>query len=277
MGQSMQTIKRRIRSIQSTMKITNAMELVATSKLQKQKSKMEQNKEYSNYLYDTVSRILSVYGEQDHSYLKKRNFDKPLTIVFTGDTGLCGGYHANLFRYIEEHVKKEDPMMMIGQKGVVWANRNGYHLVKDYSSFDDITHAEANAIANDAMELYQNQEVSEIRIVFTEFVNSVSFEPRTMQLLPIVAQKQKLMKEVLFEPSPRAILDELIPMYIRCMTYSAFMRAKTSEHASRRMAMENATDNAQELTDGLLLQYNQARQAAITQEITEIVAGADAL
>lgn len=277
MGQSMQTIKRRIRSIQSTMKITNAMELVATSKLQKQKGKMEQNKEYSNYLYDTVSRILSVYSEQDHIYLTKHTFDKPLTIVFTGDTGLCGGYHANLFRYLEEHVKKENPMIMIGQKGIAWANRKGYNLVKDYSSYDDITHAEANAIANDAMKLYRDKKVSEIQIVYTEFMNSVSFEPTTMRLLPVVAEKQKITKEVLFEPNPKAILDEIIPMYIRSMTYSAFMRAKTSEHASRRMAMENATDNAQELTDGLLLQYNQARQAAITQEISEIVAGADAL
>ena len=277
MGQSMQTIKRRIRSIQSTMKITNAMELVATSKLQRQKAKMLQNKEYADYLYDTIARVLAVYQDREHVYLKKRNFDRPLTIVFTGDTGLCGGYHANLFRFIEEHVNKENPMIMVGQKGIAWAKRREYNLVKDYSEFDDISAAEANIIGRDALEMFVKNEVSSIQIVYTEFVNSVVFEPRKMELLPVEATEVKLTKELLFEPSPKAVLDEIIPMYVKSLVYSTSLRAKTSEFASRRMAMENATDNAQELTDGLLLKYNQARQGAITQEITEIVAGANAL
>lgn len=277
MGQSMQTIKRRIRSIQSTMKITNAMELVATSKLQRQKSKMEQNKEYANYLFDTISRVLSVYQDREHVYLKKRNFNRPLTIVFTGDTGLCGGYHANLFRFIEEHVNKEYPMMMLGQKGIAWAKRRGYSLVKDYSDMDDIGLTEANVIGKDALDLYLKNEISGIQIVYTEFVNSVVFEPRLMELLPVAKTDVKLTKEVLFEPNPKEILDQMVPMYVKSLVYSTSLRAKTSEFASRRMAMENATDNAQELTDDLLLKYNQARQGAITQEITEIVGGANAL
>ena len=270
-------IQSRINSVKDTMKITNAMELVATSKLQKQKSKMEQNKEYANYLYDTIARVLAVYQDREHVYLKKRNFDRPLTIVFTGDTGLCGGYHANLFRFIEEHVNKENPMIMIGQKGLAWAKRRGYNLVKDYSHFDDVTPTEANVIGMDALEMYLKNEISAIQVVYTEFVNSVVFEPRLMELLPVAATEVKLTKELLFEPSPKAVLDQVVPMYVKSLVYSTSLRAKTSEFASRRMAMENATDNAQELTDGLLLKYNQARQGAITQEITEIVAGANAL
>ena len=277
MGQSMQTIKRRIRSIGSTMKITKAMELVATSKLQKQKQLMEQNKEYTNYLYKTVSHILSVCKDSEHVFLTQRNFDQPLTIVFTGDTGLCGGYHANLFRFIEENVDSKYPMMMVGQKGMAWAKRCKYNVIKEYGEFGDISVSCANQLAQDVIDMYLDGKISSIQIVYTEFVNSVVFEPRIMKLLPIENIESQLNQEVLFEPSPEEILDEIIPMYIKSMVYSTSLRAKTSEYASRRMAMENATDNGEELTNELLLQYNQARQASITQEITEIVAGAEAL
>ena len=277
MGQSMQTIKRRIRSIGSTMKITKAMELVATSKLQKQKQLMEQNKEFTNHLYKTISRILAVCQDSDHVFLNKRNFDQPLTLIFTGDTGLCGGYHANLFRFIEENVDSKNPMMMVGQKGMAWAKRCNYNVIKEYGEFADISVACADQIAQDIIDMYLDGEISSIQVVYTEFVNSVVFEPRIMKLLPIENIDDKLNQEVLFEPSPEEILDEIIPMYINSMIYSTSLRAKTSEYASRRMAMENATDNGEELTNELLLQYNQARQASITQEITEIIAGAEAL
>ena len=277
MGQSKQAIKRRIRSVQSTMKIHNAMELVATSKLQKQKGRMEKNKEYADFLYETMAKIMSVYEGEDTIYLQQRDFDKPLYIVFTSDTGLCGGYNSNMFRYVQEIVNETDPVIMVGLKGVNWISKRNYNCVHTEIAFDNATPVDTDLLANKAMEYYRNGEVSRICILYTEFVTSVSFEPKTMQLLPMTKPEGKAYKEILFEPSPKEILNELIPMYVCNMTYSTFMRAKTAEQASRRMAMENATDNAQELTDNLLLQYNQARQAAITQEITEIVAGADAL
>lgn len=277
MGQSEQLIKRRIRSVQSTMKITKAMELVATSKLQKQKGRMEKNKEYADCLYDTMARILAVCNGDESEYVKVKPFNRPLTIIFSGDTGLCGGYHANLFRYVSEVCDVKDPIIAVGSKGIQWARKQGYPMIAEYDGFDHADDADVDAIANQAMELYRRNEISEIRIVYTEFINSVSFEPRTVTLLPMQRMKAQAQAETLFEPSPKEVLEQLIPMYVRSMAYSVFLRSKTAEHASRRMAMENATDNAQELTDNLLLKYNQARQASITQEITEIVAGADAL
>ena len=175
MGQSMQTIKRRIRSIGSTMKITKAMELVATSKLQKQKQLMEQNKEYTNHLYKTISRILAVCQDSEHIFLNKRHFNQPLTLVFTGDTGLCGGYHANIFRFIEENVDSKYPMMIVGQKGIAWAKRCKYNVIKEYGEYGDISVSEANQLAQDVIDMYIDGKISSIQVVYTEFVNSVVF------------------------------------------------------------------------------------------------------
>ena len=277
MAQSMQNIKRRIRSIKSTMKITNAMELVATSKLQKEKTRMEHNKEYANCLYETMTKILASSDQFDNAFLKKPAFDKPLVIIVTSDTGLCGAYNTNILRFVEENLQGNEELIVIGTKGINWARRNGKEVMQEYNSFEKVSFAQTSVIANIAIDLYRKEEISQIRILYAEYVNSMDFDPTSLVILPVEETEKKLDKEILFEPSANSILDELIPMYVRNMLYSTILRAKTSEYASRRLAMENATDNAEELTDELMLEYNQARQGAITQEITEIITGAEAL
>lgn len=284
MAQSKQALKGRIRSIRATKKITSAMKLVATSKLQRQKNLMEKNKEYATYLKDMVARILSDNEGIDNQYLKKVEDTNPLTILFTSDLGLCGGYNSNELRYLQEiGVKKDQPIMVIGSKGLPWLTNRGYKVINEYINSDSLDFLELSKIANQVLAMFIDKEITSIRIVFTKFVNSVTFEPTAITLLPVSKESMKstsannLHQETIFEPDASSILNDLIPMYIRSLAYSYWLETKTAEQASRRMAMENATDNAEELIDTLVLQYNQARQAAITQEITEIVSGADAL
>lgn len=273
-------IKARIRSVDSTMKITKAMQLVATSKLKKQKTYMEENREYAFYLKEIVADILSSIDGSTHPYLTKNDANKPYTIVFTSDMGLCGGYNANVYRMIAQEIESDHPIVMIGSRGNGWISSKDYTLAdKVIDLDDDDCYSDLTMIADHALELYRNQEISEIRILYTKFVNSVTFHPTITTLLPVEKEEreQKDTVETLFEPAGDQILNDLVPLYIRSLLYSYYLETKTSEQASRRMAMESATDNADELKETLELQFNQARQAAITQEITEIVGGVNAL
>lgn len=273
-------IKARIRSVESTKKITKAMQLVATSKLKKQKRYMEENKDYAFYLKETVQEILSSVEQSTHPYLQQRK-GTVLTIVFTSDMGLCGGYNANIFRIMLHEMQQSGrEFVMIGNRGVNWIGNKPFQVVMKETNLEDECYSELVGIADHALERFRKEEIAEIRILYTKFINSVTFEPATVTLLP-VTKNEKVEKKVgpmtIFEPAGDQILDELVPMYVRSMLYSYFLETKTSEQASRRMAMENATDNAEELKETLELQFNQARQAAITQEITEIVGGVNAM
>lgn len=268
-------IKARIRSIESTKKITKAMQLVASSKLQKQKKSMEENREYATYLKETMQDILSS-SQQNHPYLKVHEGKKVL-IVLTSDMGLCGGYNANVYRLLKEYDDYE--VIMIGSRGVSYAKA---HQISLYKSIIDIDHQGYEAFAKLTVELlhsYQNQEISSISILYTRFINSVTFEPHVIDLLPLKKDSthKVIHADTIYEPSQSQILDFLVPMYIKSMLYSIYLETKTSEQASRRMAMESATDSAEEIQADLQLQFNKARQAAITQEITEIVGGVNAL
>lgn len=273
-------IKNRIRSVDSTKKITKAMQLVAASKLKKCKSRMEENKEYATYLKETVDNIIVNLNDKSHPFLVCDETKRPLTIVFSSDMGLCGGYNANAFKIIAANVQKEDPVIVIGSRGSAWLSRRGYNVIMTLTNVDDEGYEDIVRVAEKALELYTNQEIGGIKVLFTRYINPVTFEPIQMHLLPveeIEGTNNKPTQETIFEPSGEEILDYLIPMYLKSLLYSFWLETKTSEQGSRQNAMETATDNAQELRDELELKYNQARQAAITQEITEIVGGANAL
>lgn len=278
MAQGKLAIKARIRSVDSTKKITKAMQLVASSKLKKQKEYMEENREYAHYLKETVVDILSSLEHSNHPYLQK-NEGKAVTIVFTSDMGLCGGYNANVLRMLEREIGNENDIIMLGGRGANWIHSRDFHVIKEETDLEDECYAELSAIADDLLERYRNQEISAINILYTKFVNSVSFMPTYVTLLPVEEEQRASTQSAVteFEPAGDKILDTLVPMYVRSLLYSYFLETKTSEQASRRMAMESATDNAEEIKETLELQYNQARQAAITQEITEIVGGVNAL
>ncbi len=272
-------IKNRIRSVDSTKKITKAMQLVAASKLKKCKVRMEENREYAKYLKETVDNIIVNLNDSSHPYLLCDKSKKPLVIIFTSDMGLCGGYNANEYRLLESEIDKESPVIVLGSRGSTWLKNRGYNIVKTLVNVDEEGYEDIVDVANTALSMYAEQSVGGIEIVYTQYVNPVTFEPAHLTLLPVenVGKGVVSMQTTIFEPTGEQILDDLIPMFLKSLLYSYWLETKTSEQGSRQNAMETATDNAQDLRDQLELQFNQARQAAITQEITEIVGGANAL
>jgi len=282
MAENKQAIKARIKSINATMKITSAMKLIANAKLAKQRKAMEQNKEYASVLKETVQEIISTSPNTDNKYLEYKSSDQVLTIIFSSDLGLCGGYNINMMKLAQQNLVKSDPIILIGTKQRPWLENRGYNIINDSIGSDDITYLEMKKLIDTAINYYDSDDVSRIQVIYTEFVNTVTFEPRLISIIPsdvddsVVQSEDIAYVETEFEPSADQILNYLIPMMIVNVTYSLWMETKTSEQGTRRIAMENATDNAQDLNDKLLLRYNKARQSAITQEITEIVSGADA-
>lgn len=282
MAQGKQALKQRIRSINATKKITSAMELIANSKLQKQRNLMEKNREYSTVLKKTVGEILANNQGLDNQFLQEKKSEKRLTFLFCSDLGLCGGYNSNMMKLAHQVLNPSDPVILIGTKQIHWLELREFNIINKHISSDNISFLEIKKLVHRAIDMFKKDEVSSLQVVYTEFVNTVSFNPVMETLLPYFAKGEDLEVkrsniETIFEPSPNEILNSLIPMMLENVVYSIWMQTKTAEQGSRRLAMENATDNANELNDKLVLAYNQARQAAITQEITEIVAGADAL
>lgn len=284
MAQNKVALKRRIRSVRATKKITNAMELIATSKLQRQKQKMELNRVYANTLFQTFNRVLGNANIQEIPYLTQRE-GKTLTLVFVSDMGLCGGYNSNILAKIREVIPNDEPIFIVGSKGRSWLRRNNYQLFGELETGDNLSYGHISKVADKIMDSYLSGEITGLQVLYTKFVNTMTFEPTLMTLLPITEEilpsidpsEDVLNQDIIFEPDAVTLINQLVPMFIQSLLYSYWLESKTSEHAARRMAMDNATDNAEELIEELVLKYNQSRQSAITQEITEIVAGAEAL
>ena len=262
------------------MKITSAMELMANAKLQKIRSDMERNREYSEVLIETLQELISSNKNIDNEYLKRNSSTKSLYIIFSSDLGLCGGYNSNMLKYALSLLKEEDLIIAIGSKARSYFLARGFKVINDYISSDTLSYEEVTGLINKALELYLKNEVGSLNIVYTRFVNILSYEPENEGVLPVDAEKylsDSVGQETIFEPSAEEICSTLIPLALSSRLYSLWLETKTSEQASRRVSMEHATDNGEDLKEKLKLQYNRARQAAITQEITEIVAGAGAL
>ncbi|MBR2768688.1 MAG: ATP synthase F1 subunit gamma [Solobacterium sp.] len=280
--QSMQSLRARINSVKSTRKITKAMEMIANAKLFKQRNAMEANREYAQRLREVVSEIIVRNPGVDSPFLARNNSTMKVTIVFCSDMGLCGAYNMNIMRYVRANLMKEDPIILIGTSLFRMLKESGYKVINSEPvSSDGITPQEIRDITNTASSMYFAGEVGVLQVIWTKFVNTMSFQPEVIKVLPCVIediqQEKGMHAETLFEPDADTILSEIVPMMISDTVYSAWMEATTSEQGSRRMAMKTATDNADELSSELLLEYNKARQAAITQEITEIVGGSAAV
>ena len=276
MAQSKQAIKNRIRSINATKKITSAMELLANVKLQKHRNLMSKNSEYALVLKNTLGNIVASNPDIENKFIVKRTSDRHLVFVFSSDLGLCGGYNSNMMKTLESI--RADEIILVGTHQYSWLVNRGYNVINDMVSSDSVNFNDLKRLANIAIEKYLNNEIGHIEVVYTKFFNTVSFNSEVVELLPLADNDVKPSNvETLFEPDCDTILNDLVPMMVHNLLYSLLLETKTSEQASRRLAMENATDNATELNDKLVLAYNQARQSAITQEITEIIGGADAL
>ena len=278
---TMREIKRRRGSIQSTQQITKAMKLVSTVKLQRARARAESSKAYFQYMYQTITSLLGKAGVVNHPYIQGGNSDKIGIIVVTSNRGLAGGYNANIVRMIagKQFDKEKVQLYTVGRKGAEGMVRKGYQIAADYSDvIDEPTFLEAKEIATRVLEDFSKGEIGEIYLAYTEFKNTVSQIPKFMKLLPVETTHDDNDHTLMnFEPSEEEAIELLIPKYLTSILYGALVEAVASENGARMQAMDSATNNAEEIIHDLELKYNRARQGAITQELTEIIAGADAL
>ncbi len=285
---SMRDIKRRKGSIQSTQQITKAMKLVSTVKLQRAKQRAEQSKAYFNCMYETVTSMLAKTGGLNHPYLTAGESQKKAVIVITSNRGLAGGYNSNIVKLITKgDFKKEDlRIYAIGKKGRDALNRNGYEIVEENSEIiEEPSYVDAMALSQRLLASFAAGEIGEIYLAYTGFKNTVVHEPKLLKLLPVEPaqnaseEKQETGSKAMmnFEPEDDEALDMIIPKYVTSIVYGALVEAVASENGARMRAMDSATSNAEEIINHLSLMYNRARQGSITQELTEIIAGANAI
>ena len=302
-GASMRDIKRRIKSVNSTRQITKAMELVASSKLGKARERMETYRPYFQAVSGIAGEVLGKSSAKSEYVEGAREIKNSLYIVVAGDKGLCGGFNTNTFKLQAakeaENEGKEVVIVPVGLKSVEYYSKRNYNILKSYQGVaETITYAETKELSDEVLKLYSDGEIDEVFVVYTQFVSMISQQTKIARVLPLskgefeenVAKlaedsesmigegaPSEMFEVTKFQPNPEEFFELFVPQYVESMIYGAMVESYVSEQGARRNAMENASDNASEMIDQLTLFYNRARQAAITQEITEIVAGADAL
>ena len=305
---SMRDIKRRKSSIQSTQQITKAMKLVSTVKLQRAKQRAEHSRTYFDAMHKTVSSMLSKAGGINHPYVTGTDSPRKAVVMITGNRGLAGGYNSNIIKLITkgDFVKEELDIYAIGTKGRDAVSRNGYTVKAAYADLaEEPSYAQAMAITRELLAAYKQGEVGEIYLAYTSFENTVSHEPRLIKLLPADTTDRTVGKAdgaeeafgmhaasvhteadsskggalalMNFEPADEEALELIIPQYVTSLIFGGLVESVASENGARMQAMDSATSNAGEMIDSLSLLYNRARQGAITQELTEIIAGAEAI
>jgi F-type H+-transporting ATPase subunit gamma len=279
-GAGLISIKRRIKSVTNTRKITKAMGLVATAKLRKTREKLTFNERYYDYTVTMMKKVIDNF-EGESVYTNGNKSKKKLYLVFTSEMGLCGAFNGNVISSAVQSIKSDidnSIIMVVGQKGKNYFNRLKYDTAAEYVEVPDVpTIKEAGMIAAHAMELFINGEVGEINVVYTKFTSAVNMSVLIEKVLPIPFVLNYSYKDfIVFEPSVDEVLENYINQYVREMVMFSLLNSKASEHASRMNAMDAATNNANELLEKLSLKYNRIRQSSITQEISEIVGGAEA-
>ena len=279
---SLQDIRRRIKSVKSIQQITNAMNMVATSRLRKAKEAAVANKPYADKMAQVVSDIAANAGDFTHPLLEARQEGKKLILVMASDKGLAGAYASNAFKEAVAGIedKSNTEIVAVGRKTDAFFKNRDYEVAKSYIGISERpSYDNAKEIAVDLISRFVSGEVKEISMVYTRFVSAISCVPETVQLLPFgnLAGQGGTHAEYIYEPDAQSVLGYMLPQYLVTTIYAALLQAAASELSSRMNAMSNATDNAQELIAKLDLHYNKVRQAGITRESTEIVGGAEAL
>lgn len=281
---NMKDIKRRIKSVESTKQITNAMQLVASSKLRKAKEKADNAKPFFSAMYDTMCEIVKEDATFDSIYTRKRKANVTLMVVISGDRGLAGGFNANVLKLAQrryDEIKKDGSeaiILPIGKKAVEYFEKRNFKIMIRYENIgESISVYGAMSIADKIIDVYNKDKIDRVELFYTDCVSPILQEEKHMAIIPVDIEKDKTNISLTnYEPSPEAVFDSLIPRYIAGVLFGAIVNSFAAEQAARRTAMENATDNANEMISNLSLIYNRARQAAITQEINEIVSGANA-
>ena len=284
---SMRDIKRRRSSIQGTQQITKAMKLVSTVKLQRARASAERSKDYFTWMYDTVNSILKRVGHIEHRYLVPGDSKKKAVIVITSNRGLAGGYNSNVVKLVTRNSEwnKEDVVVYtLGNKGREAFTRYGYEVKACHNDIvESPVYADAMALSQELLKSFAAGEVGEIYLAYTAFKNTVSHVPTLLKLLPVeytaqAEEKAEKAEAIMgFEPEDVEALDLILPKYMTSLIYGALMESVASENGARMQAMDSATSNAEDMINDLSLKYNRARQGSITQELTEIIAGAEAL
>jgi len=281
---SMRDIKRRRSSIQGTQQITKAMKLVSTVKLQRARANAEKSHNYFDTMYRTVNSILSRVGHIEHRYLTGGASPRKAVIAITSNRGLAGGYNSNVVKLVTRNdafKKEETDIYAVGNKGREAFARSGFNIKEDLSEVIEApTYADASTISSQLLADYEAGEIGEIYLAYTFFKNTVVHEPRLIKLLPVeieLSEESEAQAVMNFEPEDVEALDLIIPKYVSSLVYGGMMEAVASENGARMQAMDNATSNAEEMIDKLSLMYNRARQGSITQELTEIIAGSEAI
>jgi len=274
-GVSTKEIKNRIRSMESTKQITKAMEMVAASKLRRAQAQVISSRPYFEILYATIQDILSQNQENESVYLKPRPVKRSLYVVIAGDRGLAGGYNSNVLKMVVSQMEGKNAVVLpVGKKAMDYFRSHNVPILNDaYGNAEDISVGDCFTISKLLCKAYLAEEVDEIYLAYTRFDSVLSQTATAMQMLPLQAEAKASQSIMEYEPDSETVLSTVIPEYLGGIFYGALCESRASEQAARRTAMDSATQNAEEMIADLSLQFNRARQAAITQEITEIVAG----
>lgn len=278
MGANIKAIKNRIKSVDSTMHLTNAMRLVASSKLKKATAAMEQSGNYADAMKAAFSQIMAD-GCTSSPFVRKREIKRRCFVVIAGDRGLAGGYNNNIFKLTESLRDGTDSVFLpIGKRSLEYFRKRGYQLISDrYSSAETISGSDCAEIGRLLCDMYSGGTVDSISLIYTRYASMLTQVPGEEPLLPIRDSGEKrTAQSTVFEPDPETVLDAAVPAYLAGLVYGAVCESFVCELSARRNAMDSAGKNAEEMIEGLNIQYNRARQGAITQEITEIIAGSEA-
>ena len=277
-GVSTKEIKNRIRSMESTKQITKAMEMVAASKLRRAQAQVAASRPYFEILRNTIDGIVENNRDFSSPYLTARPVKKVAYIVIAGDRGLAGGYNSNILKLVQSRIAGQTAVMLpIGKKAVDYFRSHKVELLSEsYAVAADVSIGDCFSAAKQLSKLFLSGEIDEVYVAYTNFVSVLSQTPAIMQLLPLVREEQEqtgVSRDFLYEPDASEVFEAIVPEYLGGIIYGALCESRASEQAARRTAMDSATSNAEEMIADLSLKFNRARQAAITQEITEIVAG----
>ena len=276
-GVSTKEIKSRIRSMESTKQITKAMEMVAASKLRHAQAQILNSRPYFETFYSTINDILASNREFSSPYLKEREEGRILYIVIAGDRGLAGGYNSNVLKMVTAELQGKDAdILPIGKKALDYFKSHGYSLLSEnHAIAADLNVGDCFSIAKLLSKKYLAGEYSQVRVAYTTFVSVLQQDVTSLQLLPLLPGEAKKEKSngIIYEPDCEEVFAAIVPEYLGGILYGSVCESRASEQAARRTAMDSATSNAEDMIADLSLKFNRARQSAITQEITEIVAG----
>ena len=278
-GVSTKEIKNRIRSMESTKQITKAMEMVAASKLRRAQAQVLNSRPYFEILYSTIHSIVDANKDLSSPYLKQRPVKKVMYVVIAGDRGLAGGYNSNILKLVQAEIQDKDATVLpIGKKAVDYFKSHKVPvLTETYAEAADMTIGDCFSVAKQLSRAFLAGEFDEVSVAYTNFVSVLSQTPASLRLLPLTRQEltegSAVSCDTIYEPNGEEVFAAIVPEYLGGILYGALCESRAAEQAARRSAMDSATQNAEDMIADLSLKFNRARQAAITQEITEIVAG----